>query len=106
MAAGITSGRTRRERAHRPDTIELWRKISTAEDPEWTKRYHHPDPAKRSFGGRVEIVMTDGTTISEELAVADAHPAGVRPFARKQYVAKFRTLADGVIDPARPGPVP
>jgi 2-methylcitrate dehydratase len=88
------------QRAHRPDTIELWRKISTAEDPEWTKRYHHPDPAKRSFGGRVEIVMTDGTTISEELAVADAHPAGVRPFARKQYVAKFRTLADGVIDPA------
>ena len=40
--------------------------------------------------------MTDGTTISEELAVADAHPAGARPFARKQYVAKFRTLADGV----------
>ncbi len=88
------------ERAHRPDTIELWRKISTAEDPEWTKRYHHPDPAKRSFGGRVEIVMTDGTTISEELAVADAHPAGVRPFARDQYTAKFRTLADAIIAPA------
>ena len=38
--------------------------------------------------------------ISDELAVADAHPAGARPFAREQYVAKFRTLADGVIAPA------
>jgi len=32
--------------------------------------------------------------------VADAHPAGARPFAREQYVAKFRTLAEGLIDPA------
>jgi 2-methylcitrate dehydratase len=86
-------------RAARPDTVELWRKISTAEDPEWTRRYHDPDPAKRSFGGRVEITLADGTVISEEIAVADAHPAGARPFGRDQYVAKFRTLADGVIDP-------
>ena len=28
------------ERAGRPDTIELWRKVTTAEDPEWTRRYH------------------------------------------------------------------
>ena len=35
--------------------------------------------------------------IAEEIAVADAHPAGARPFAREQYIAKFRTLADGVI---------
>jgi 2-methylcitrate dehydratase len=87
------------ERASRPDTVELWQKITTAEDPEWTRRYHDPDPAKRSFGGRVEITMTDGTTSAEEIAVADAHPAGARPFAREQYVAKFRTLAEGVIDP-------
>jgi 2-methylcitrate dehydratase len=85
------------ERAARPDTIQLWRKISTAEDPEWTRRYHDPDPAKRSFGGRVEITLLDGTVITEEIAVADAHPAGSRPFAREQYIAKFRTLADGVI---------
>jgi 2-methylcitrate dehydratase len=85
------------ERAHRQDTIELWRTISTAEDPEWTRRYHDPDPAKRSFGGRVEITLRDGTVISEEIAVADAHPAGARPFGRDQYLAKFRTLADGVI---------
>ena len=85
------------ERAARPDTIQLWRKISTAEDPEWTRRYHDPDPAKRSFGGRVEITLLDGTVITEEIAVADAHPAGSRPFAREQYIAKFRTLADGII---------
>jgi 2-methylcitrate dehydratase len=87
------------ERAARPDTVELWRKITTVEDPEWTRRYHDPDPAKRAFGGRAEITLADGTVITEEIAVADAHPAGARPFAREQYVAKFRTLADGVIAP-------
>jgi 2-methylcitrate dehydratase len=87
------------QRAARPDTVALWRKISTAEDPEWTRRYHDPDPAKRAFGGRVEITLTDGTTITDEIAVADAHPAGARPFAREQYIAKFATLADGVIAP-------
>jgi 2-methylcitrate dehydratase len=86
------------ERASRPDTVELWRKVSTAEDPEWTRRYHDPDPAKRAFGGRVEITLDDGSVIVDEIAVADAHPAGARPFARDQYIAKFRTLADGVID--------
>jgi 2-methylcitrate dehydratase len=86
-------------RAMRPDTVELWRKISTAEDPAWTRRYHDPDPSKRAFGGRVEITLADGTVISDEIAVADAHPAGARPFNRGQYVAKFRTLADGVIAP-------
>jgi 2-methylcitrate dehydratase len=85
------------ERASRPDTVELWRKISTIEDPEWTRRYHEPDPAKRSFGGRVEFTLANGTTISDEIAVADAHPAGARPFERKQYIDKFRTLTEGVV---------
>ena len=90
------------QRAARPDTVELWRKITTVEDPEWTRRYHDPDPAKRAFGGRAELTLTDGTVITEEIAVADAHPAGARPFAREQYIAKFRTLADGVIAPGVP----
>ncbi|MEV7548620.1 MmgE/PrpD family protein [Amycolatopsis sp. NPDC089917] len=85
------------DRAARPDTVELWQKITTVEDPEWTRRYHAPEPA---FGGRVEITLSDGTVLSDEIAVADAHPAGARPFARAQYVAKFRTLADGVITAA------
>jgi 2-methylcitrate dehydratase len=40
------------ERAHRRDTVELWRKISTAEDPGWTRRYHSTDPAEQAFGAR------------------------------------------------------
>jgi len=85
------------ERATRPDTVKLWRKISTAEDTDWTRRYHDPDPARRAFGGRAEITLADGTMITDELAVADAHPAGARPFSREQYLAKFRTLARGAV---------
>ncbi|MFY1599610.1 2-methylcitrate dehydratase PrpD, partial [Micromonospora sp. WMMD737] len=88
------------ERAHRPDTIELWRKISTVEDPEWTRRYHSLDPADKAFGARAEVTLASGEVIIDELAVADAHPLGARPFAREQYRNKFTTLADGVVEPA------
>lgn len=86
------------ERARRPDTIELWHKISTLEDPEWTRRYHSNDPAQKAFGAKAVITLKSGETIVDELAVADAHPLGARPFRREQYVAKFATLADGVVD--------
>src|SRR5690606_41615569 len=85
------------ERARRPDTVELWRRITTVEDPAWTERYHAADPEKKAFGGHVAIELDDGSVITDELAVADAHPLGERPFTRPDYVAKFRTLADGVI---------
>ncbi|GAB2541982.1 MmgE/PrpD family protein [Brachybacterium huguangmaarense] len=85
------------ERAARPDTVALWRKISTVEDPEWTRRYHSDDLAEKAFGGRIEITTTDGERIVDEIAVADAHPLGARPFAREQYAAKFRMLAEGVL---------
>jgi 2-methylcitrate dehydratase len=88
------------QRAGRPDTVELWHKITTVEDPEWTRRYHSNDPAEKAFGGRVEITLTDGSTIVDEIAVADAHPLGARPFARENYLAKFRSLAGGVLDEA------
>ncbi|MFE3022796.1 2-methylcitrate dehydratase PrpD [Nocardia tengchongensis] len=88
------------ERAQRPDTIALWNKISTAEDPEWTRRYHSTDPNEKAFGARAEITLRSGEVIVDELAVADAHPLGARPFARDQYIAKFRTLAEGIIEPA------
>ncbi|MGW2665359.1 2-methylcitrate dehydratase PrpD [Nocardia tengchongensis] len=88
------------ERAQRPDTIALWNKIATAEDPEWTRRYHSTDPNEKAFGARAEITLRSGEVIVDELAVADAHPLGARPFARDQYIAKFRTLAEGVIEPA------
>ncbi|WP_168704897.1 MmgE/PrpD family protein, partial [Gordonia paraffinivorans] len=86
------------ERANRPDTIELWRKISTVEDPEWTRRYHSEDPNEKAFGARAVITMKNGDVIIDELAVADAHPLGARPFGREQYTAKFAALAEGIVD--------
>ncbi len=85
------------ERAGRADTVALWNLVTTAEDAEWTRRYHSNDPAEKAFGGRVEIDLADGTRLVDEIAVADAHPLGARPFARAQYVQKFRELADGVL---------
>jgi 2-methylcitrate dehydratase len=85
------------ERAHRPSTVALWQRVRTVEDPRWTAAYHRPEP---EFGGRVTLTLDDGSTVTDELAVADAHPRGARPFGRHDYVAKFRTLADGVLDAA------
>ena len=88
------------ERAGRPETVELWHKIVTTEDPEWTRRYHSTDPDEIAFGGRVVVEMEDGSVIEDQIAVADAHPQGARPFARANYVEKFRTLADGIVSDA------
>jgi 2-methylcitrate dehydratase len=85
------------ERAKRPDTVALWHKISTIEDPEWTRRYHSTDPMEKAFGGRVVVTLDNGRAIVDQLAVADAHPLGARPWRRPDYVAKFRTLADGTV---------
>ncbi|MFE3608773.1 MmgE/PrpD family protein [Streptomyces goshikiensis] len=92
------------ERAGRPATVELWKKISTVEDPEWTRRYHEADPARRAFGGRAVITFEDGSVVEDRLAVADAHPAGARPFDRAGYTGKFRTLTEGIVTgPAQEG---
>lgn len=88
------------ERAQRPDTVRLWRKISTIEDLEWTRRYHAHDPADKAFGARVVITMRDGSVIEDELAVASAHPLGARPFGRAEYINKFKILTDDILDPA------
>ncbi len=85
------------ERARRPDTVALWHRISTVEDPAWTARYH-AEGDKKAFGGQVIVTMQDGSTVEDELAIADAHPFGARPFDRPRYVEKFRTLASGIID--------
>ncbi|MDV2418241.1 MmgE/PrpD family protein [Corynebacterium tuberculostearicum] len=88
------------ERANRPETIELWHKISTVEDPEWTRRYHSNDLSEKAFGGKAVITFKDGTVVEDERAVADAHPLGARPFVREQYVEKFTKLAAGIVDEA------
>ncbi len=85
------------ERAGRADTVELWHKVTTALDEEWTRRYHSEDPDEKAFGGRAEITLTDGSVVSAEIAVADAHPLGARPFVRENYEHKFRTLAADVL---------
>ncbi|MGL4340230.1 MAG: MmgE/PrpD family protein [Rhodoglobus sp.] len=85
------------ERAQRPDTMALWNRVTTVEDPQWTRRYHSTDITEKAFGGRVEIELVDGSRIVDEIAVADAHPLGARPFAREQYLQKFRALAEGVL---------
>ncbi len=88
------------ERAQRPDTVALWRKVRTVEDPAWTRRYHSTDPAIKAFGGHVAITLDDGRVIEEELAVADAHPLGATPWRRPDYVKKFRILAQGIVPEA------
>ncbi|HRN29361.1 MAG TPA: MmgE/PrpD family protein, partial [Terrimesophilobacter sp.] len=61
---------------------------------------HSTDITEKAFGGRVEIELADGSRVVDEIAVADAHPLGARPFAREQYVNKFRILAEGVLESA------
>jgi 2-methylcitrate dehydratase len=85
------------KRAGRADTVRLWHKIETREDAEWTRRYHSRDPNELAFGARVEIIMKNGRVIEDEMAVANAHPNGARPFEREDYIRKFETLTDGVI---------
>ncbi len=88
------------ERARRPDTVALWRKIRTVEDPRWTERYHAADPSVKAFGGRVLITLKDGTVIADEMAVANAHTLGATPWRRENYIGKFRMLTEGLLDAA------
>ncbi len=87
-------------RAHRPSTVALWHKIRTVEHPDWTLRYHEPDPGKRAFGGRLVVTLEDGTVITGERAVADAHPNGARPWRWPDYVGKFATLSRDLLGEA------
>ncbi|MEM7736704.1 MAG: MmgE/PrpD family protein [Deinococcota bacterium] len=85
-------------RASRPDTVALWHKIRTVEDPAWTRRYHSSNPNDKAFGGRVEIILEDGSIVEDELAVANAHSLGAKPFVREDYIRKFDTLTEDIIE--------
>ncbi len=87
------------KRAGRRDTVELWHKIETQEDPAWTARYHSRDPNELAFGARVEITMDDGEVITDELAIANAHPLGATPWGRDDYIGKFNVMTEGLIAP-------
>jgi 2-methylcitrate dehydratase len=85
------------ERASRASTVQLWHSIETREDPEWTRRYHAVDASEKAFGGRVEIILKDGSRFEDRLAVANAHPLGAKPFTRPDYVQKFQMLTEQII---------
>jgi len=84
-------------RANRKSTIKIWHNIRTHENKKWTKKYHDPNPKKKSFGAKVIVTMKNGKKISEQLERADAHPYGSRPFKRYDYIKKFKTLTDKII---------
>lgn len=84
-------------RAKRPDTLALWRKIRTVEDPYWTRRYHATALEEKAFGARVQVCFYDGTELQADIALAHAHPLGAKPFTRDDYMAKFHDLADDLV---------
>ena len=86
-----------KSRSNKKSTIKLWRNIKTHEDKNWTKKYHDPNPGKKCFGAKIIITMNDGNKITESLERADAHPYGLRPFEREDYINKFKTLTEGII---------
>ena len=79
-------------------TIKLWKKVKTHEDKKWTRKYHDPNPKKKAFGAKVVITLKNGKKIIEEQGVADAHPYGSRPFKRQNYINKFLTLTEDILD--------
>ena len=87
-----------KKRSNKKSTIRLWQKIKTYEDKMWTKKYHDPDPKKRCFGGKIILDMKDGTRVIDSLERANAHPNGLNPFKRSDYIEKFLTLTDGIIN--------
>jgi len=87
-----------KQRANRKSTIKIWKSITTFEDKKWTKKYHDPNPKNKSFGAKVVVTLNNGKKITEQLDRADAHPYGARPFKRQNYINKFLTLTDGILD--------
>ena len=87
-----------KSRAKKKSTIRIWHSIKTHEDKKWTKKYHDPNPKKKSFGAKVIITLKNGKKIIEQQSLADAHPYGSRPFKRQNYIKKFLTLTDKILD--------
>jgi len=81
------------ERAARPSTVALWRRIRTVEDPDWTRRYLSTEPRERALGARVVVTLDDGSVVEDTIDFADAHSFGAKPFGREDYIGKFQTLA-------------
>ncbi len=85
-------------RASKKSTIKIWQSIKTHEDKKWTKKYHDPNPKRKSFGAKVVVTLNNGKKITDSLERADAHPYGARPFRRDNYINKFLTLTRGILE--------
>ena len=87
-----------KSRAKRKSTLKIWRSIKTHEDKKWTNKYHNPNPKKKSFGAKVVITLKNGKKITQQQEKADAHPYGSRPFKRENYINKFLTLTENILN--------
>jgi 2-methylcitrate dehydratase len=87
------------ERAAREDTVALWHKITTAEDAEWTRRYHSRTPTRRrsAAASRSASRRLDDRRRDRRRRRAPARRAPVRP---RRLRRKFRLLAEPVLEPA------
>jgi 2-methylcitrate dehydratase len=86
-----------RERSSRPDTVALWRRIRTVEDPRWTAAFETADSQPAAMGGRAVVELAGGAVLAAEIALADAHPRGAKPFGRENCIAKFYRLTEDVV---------
>ena len=93
----------KKSRANKKSTIKIWRSIKTHEDKKWTKKYHDPNPKNKSFGAKVVVTLNNNKKIIEQLDKADAHPYGLRPFVRKNYINKFLTLTKNILSKKESG---
>ena len=50
------------------------------------------------FGATVVVTLNNAKKIREQLNRADAHPYRARPFKRQNYINKFLTLTDGILN--------
>ena len=87
------------ERANRASTVALWHKVRTEEAGQWTRAYHESDFRRRKFGAEVMVRMRDGSEVVERLDNPKAHSLGARPFVRRDYIGKLRSLTEGRADP-------
>ena len=87
-------GQLHPERAARPDTVRLWHRVETVEDPAWTARYHDgPGLARLRRPGRGPPGRRRGGR--RRAGRGRRPPQRAAPFARPDYRRKLATLADG-----------
>lgn len=86
-------------RRHDPAFLSLWRAVTTVEDPVWNARFDDFDGLDKAHGLTAVATFDDGTTLADEILVADSHPRGAAPWSERDYRGKFETLTDGIVAP-------